>query len=375
MLNAVERAIRRWQADGLIDQATAERLIEHERVVGEREGRRRAQVIVAALGAVLLVVAGSVFFAWAWPSLGDVARTLLVAACGLALVAAAIPAARAERWGPVGYGVLAVGLGALLGAALYSASAWPNGSAGGVASGLAALATPLLLTPLLRQRDPVAAALAVAFGFAFLFVGVVRATNVDAEAVIWLMDVVLLTLLATLGRRLLAADGEPEQWAAAAFATGLFGGLVLVLFTAVGPLALDQWAPLPVDVWAALGLIPLLDVQFGRSAVVPREWVGALLALWVLVAVGLLFWTFDGALDAPYPLTALVVGGLGGGAIALALREAVAELMATGALAVVLAAWFFGVEAGGALAAALALAVTAGVLFWTSARLGRMRRG
>ena len=43
----------------------------------------------------------------------------------------------------------------------------------------------------------------------------------------------------------------------------------------------------------------------------------------------------------------------------------------TGALAVVVAAWYFGVEQGGAIGAVLALAFTAGLLFWLSTRIGR----
>ncbi|MSR37001.1 MAG: hypothetical protein EXR95_10250 [Gemmatimonadetes bacterium] len=46
-------------------------------------------------------------------------------------------------------------------------------------------------------------------------------------------------------------------------------------------------------------------------------------------------------------------------------------VLISGCLALLSAAWYYGIERGGALGAVAALAATAALLFWLSARLGR----
>lgn len=64
------------------------------------------------------------------------------------------------------------------------------------------------------------------------------------------------------------------------------------------------------------------------------------------------------------------MGGAGVAGFLHADRHDLRTLMAVSALAFIAAPWYWGVERGGALGAALALFATAGVLFWLS---GRMR--
>lgn len=97
--------------------------------------------------------------------------------------------------------------------------------------------------------------------------------------------------------------------------------------------------------------------------------VGAVL----LLGTALVFWTMNGAFRAHYVATALAVAALGAGGMTLALRGGLLQVLPASALAVVVAAWYLAAEAGGALPAALALAFTAGLFFWTSGRMGRER--
>lgn len=371
--STVEAAIRRWHAKGLVDESLARALLEES---GEEEGargQRQGQLVLAGVGAVLLFAAAAVLTAWAWPHLGDVARSLLLFALGAASQVLAAFALREDRWTPVGYGLEAVGLGLLLSAFMYSELAWPDGSAGALAVAACSLLAPLAVLPLGFRRDPVLAALGTIAFFGFLAVALERATPLSADAIVWVLDGALVLLLLLTAGRIVPRPDRLEPWETAVLTTGLFGGLVLVLITVLGPLDMERWAPLPVDLWWLIVTTIVLAAIRLEWEPLPRSRLESLLGLCILLGVGLVFWTVDGAFRAHYVVTSLAVAGLGVGGILLALGGGLLQLLPASALAVVVAAWHLAIQAGGALPAALALGFTAVVFFWTSGRMGRAR--
>ncbi|HUH11460.1 MAG TPA: DUF2157 domain-containing protein [Longimicrobiales bacterium] len=368
---AVEEALRRWQAKGLIDPILAARLLGEAEESETVRGRLQGQLVVAGVGAVLLLIASLIFFVWAWPELGEASRSTLLLATGVLAQVGAAWGLRRERWRPVGYGLEVVALCLLLSAFLYSSLAWPDGSAGGVVMGLLALLTPAAIFLLGLREDPVLSALGTAFGFAFLYAALERATPLSTTAIVWILDGVLLALLVTMAARLVPEPGRASPGEGAALVTALFGGLVLVLITSLGPLNLERWAPLPVDAWLVLVTLAVLAALRAEAAPVPRAWLERLLFWCLVLAIPMAFWTLDGALRAHYAVTALGVAAVGGFGMLLALRGGLQSALPAGALALVVAAWYLGMKAGGALPVAAALAFTAGVFFWTSARMGR----
>ena len=101
-----------------------------------------------------------------------------------------------------------------------------------------------------------------------------------------------------------------------------------------------------------------------------RDWFGHRLAWCVVLAIPLGFLTTLEVMDASPEIAALAVGAIGGSAMAYGLRRERSVLVA-GCVTLLCAAWCFGVDRGGVLGAVGALAATAALLFWLSARLGR----
>ncbi|NIP57126.1 MAG: DUF2157 domain-containing protein [Gemmatimonadetes bacterium] len=366
----VEKAIRRWREKGLVSPELAERLRSEAADAGRVEERRWSQYAVAGTGAAVLLVAGGTFFAWAWPALGPGARSILLG--GVAVVAFVVGRAMEirERWVPAAYMLQTAGLGLLLLSLAYSEETWDDATLGGVVSGAVALAAPMAALAHSLRRNAVMPAIEVAVAYPYLFLFLDRSTTLDIPAILWILDGVMVASIGVLALRIRSAGGDPgEEWALGAFVASLFSGLVLVFFTATESLgasgedavwALDAWlvAVVLLTVWAAR--------TSGREAEVEHRVLGYAILLGVLFA----FWTLAGALDVGVLVTALGVAAVGVAGLVYALpRQSRGPIMSS-CLALLIAAWYYGVAESGALGAVGALVFTAILLFWISTRLG-----
>ncbi len=101
-----------------------------------------------------------------------------------------------------------------------------------------------------------------------------------------------------------------------------------------------------------------------------RYFLGRLLAVLLVAWIPMGFFTALEALDGPSELPLLVVGGVAVASFVYATRAALRDLMMAAALAFLVPVWYWAVDRGGALGGVAALAVTAGLLFWMSGRMG-----
>lgn len=365
----VYEAIRRWRAKGLIDATLAARLSAEAAAASREEQQRQGEHALAAVGAAVLGIALIVFFAWAWPSLAEGARLAVLLGSGVLVFGAGTMVLDHTRWMAVGQGLHALGTLLLLGGFAYSEELWARASMPAQAIGLASVLTPLALARLGLSRHPNTSALATGVFFAFLYVGLSRATTWEPDTIIWTLDAALLALFAWLWLRTERLGRPLDPREVAVLTTALFAGFLFAALTAMGPLGMDRWAVLPVDAWLAL----LLALGFAGLAhdapPVPHEWLTGIVAAGALLALPLAFWTLAGAAELPYAATSALIAALGGVWLTLAMQAALPQLLPPGALTLLAAAWYFAIRAGGALLAAVALALTAGVMFWTSTRM------
>ncbi|MEQ1855048.1 MAG: hypothetical protein ABL963_01180 [Longimicrobiales bacterium] len=366
-------AIDRWERSGLIDADTASRLrvdVSHEASAGTL---RLSRYLLAVTGGVVLLIAGGVFLDWAWPLIGDGARALVLAAAGAVVVTVGVALEeRTERWRPAAYLMQTAGLGLLFSAFVYSRRAWADLSLGGVLVGVLSLVVPIVLAPRAMRRNRVMPAVHLAFGLAFLAVFLERATPLSEDAIIWVLDAVLLATLLMLSRALSSEGGvERHPWMVNALVTAMGSGFLLVTWTGLGPLDLSEDAIWPLDLWLALTVgLGVWGIERGPPSL-SREWLGDLLA-WLLVAwIALGFYTSLEALDGPPELPLLLVGGAGVAAFVYANGRGLRSLMGAATLAFVAPLWYWAVDRGGALGAVAALVATAGILFWVSGRIGK----
>jgi len=375
-LGALQAAIDRWVAAGLIDAETAFELRADVERHASGETRTLSQYLVAATAGTILLIAAGVFLDWAWPLLGDGARSFLLAAAGVAAVVTGVALeGRTRRWLPAAYLLQTSGLGLLLTAFIYSERAWADATGGGLVVGILSLAVPIVLTPRSMRRNAVMPAVHLAMGLVFLAVFLDRAVHLSGDETVWVLDGVLAVALLVLARTLRQEGGlERNPWVLNAFVTSMTAGFALVGMTAVGPLDLSDQAVWPLNAWLFLAAaLAYWGIESGPDAM-PRAWLGQLLAYLLLVWIVLGFITALEALDGPPELPILLVGGAGVAAFTYALRRSaevsLPNLMGAAALAFIAPVWYWGVERGGALGAVAALVVTAVILFWMSGRMG-----
>ncbi len=366
-------AIDGWERSGLIDTDTAARLRVDVSQDASAGTRRLSQYLLAATGGVVLLIAGGVFLDWAWPLIGDGARSLVLAAAGALVVMLGVGLEeRTDRWRPAAYLLQTAGLGLLFSAFVYSRRAWADLSLGGVLVGVLSLVVPIVLAPRAMKRNRFMPAVHFAFGLTFLAVFLERATSLSEDAILWVLDAVLLVALLMLARALSSEGGvDRHPWMVNAFVTAMGAGFLLVGWTGLGPLDLSEDAVWPLDLWLALTVgLALWGVE-RAPARLSREWLGDLLA-WLLVGwIVLGFFTALEALDEPPELPLLLVGGAGVAAFVYANGRGLRSLMGAATLAFVAPLWYWAVDRGGALGAVVALVATAGILFWVSGRIGQ----
>ncbi|HEX6200707.1 MAG TPA: DUF2157 domain-containing protein [Thermoanaerobaculia bacterium] len=367
----VLEAVRRWERQGLVDEETASRLREEQESWARGRGRRASQLVLAVAGGAVLLVAAGVLTDWLWPLMDRGSRALALAVVGILVHFVGTRMEDRERWLPASWALQTAGLLVLLGAFLYSEQAWNDTSLPGIVVGIAALLVPLLTAPRALDRNPVMPAVHLALAPAFLAVFLDRATPLSPEAIVWIVDGFLLLATVLLLRELArTTDPDAVDRRLHAFVVALYAGLALVIATATVSLELGEDTLWAVDAWWA-GVLALTLWAIHRAPPrLQRAWYGNQLAGLVLLGIPLAFMTTLELLDMTAEGAAVAVGALGGAALAYGIREDGSLVVRAGALALVVAAWYYGVERGGALGAVVALAFTAALLLWLSVRLG-----
>lgn len=372
---SLDAALERWREKGLLTAAQAEALRAEAEAHGAREGLRRGQYLLGITAAVVLVMAALAFGSWAWPRLAEGWRSVLLALLGVAVAVTGRALEPRMRWRPAAHLLETAGLGVLLVACIHSGEAWGDGSAGGIAAGALALAVPLLTAPAALVRGRAMAAVHAALSFAFLAVFLDRATTLSGDAIVWILDGVLVAATVLLLLRLRRATHGETAWALPAFVGALWAGLVLVVATALGPLDLESEAAWAADLWLLITTGLTLWGLHRAPPALQRAWYRHQLVACVLLAVPLVFFTALETLDAPDWVAALLVAAVGAAALRYGLGRGAPGVAVAGSVAVLAAAWFYAVEQGRALGAFVALALTAAFLFWLSGRLGRGQAG
>jgi len=370
---AVRESIERWEASGLLDASTAEGLHEELAAHAEQERLRFSRLLLAATAAVVLLIAAGTFTAWIWPGLGVGARCLLIGGVGLLL---AVAGARLEQGARREVGCLLQTSGLLLVAIAcgYSAEQWPNGSPAGQLAGGLALFTGIASFAYSVRRSVVMPAVTLLLGYVFLAVFAMRAfPEGSADILIWACDA-LFALEAVLLLASLASSRAPP-WVGGAAGALVCIMPVLIVATVLGPLNGDgadtAW---PLDAWLIGVTALLLWLRARMTAAGGQDRTPLALGLVVLIGVGLAFHTTLNAASAPPEVAALAVAGLGALALAFAVPRGERDVLVAGALALVVAAWYYATERGEAVSAFLALGFTAAVLFWVATRVGRGRQ-
>lgn len=368
----LDSALQRWQERGLISAELAESL-RSEHAGSLRPGRSRfLQYAVSGTAGILLVIAAVTFFSWTWPDLGPGVRTCVIAGAGLATLLLGMRLEAARRFVPVTYALQTSGLILLVAAFMYSVEAWGNATAGGIAVGLLALATPAATIPVFVRRNPVMPAVSAALGYLFLAAFLFRAFDLDADIIIWILDGALVATLAVLGLLLRAGRaGSVSRRTLYAFSVSLYAGYPMVGMTAVGPLELDDSALLALDAWLLVVTALALWGIHRAPAALRNPRYGYHLAASVLLAIPLGFGTTLEVLEMPPLGAAAAVAGAGACGLWYGLARDARPLVLCSCAAILSAAWYLGVDAGERLGTVLALAFTAILFFWVATRLGR----
>ncbi len=366
----VFRAIRRWEEKGLLPPHLANNLRDETREEFEVESRRWSQYLLAATGGAVLVIAGSTFLAWAWPAMGPAGQSLTLAVIGLGIFTLGVRLPGVGRWVPVAYLLQVSGPVLVFMGLIHSREAWADGSAGGVAVGVAGLLVALGALGVALRRDPGLAGLQAAMAFLFVYGFFDRATVLGDEPILWILDGILVLALAFLGYRLEDPDGP--EWALPMFAACAVTGFVLLAFSGEIAWDLDAFTILPMDVWLILVAgLAFWGLQDGAPPHLRRDWFEKVLALCVLAGIPFGFITTLEALDTPPEPAALTVGGVGGVGLWYGLARGSRPVLVAACVALLIAAWYYGAEKAGALGSVLALGVMAALLFWGATRVGR----
>lgn len=365
----VLEALERWEEKGLLDAETVQRLRREAEEAGRSSERRWAQFALAATGAVVLVIAGFLFFSWIWPSVGPGGQSVVLAAVAVGGFSLGRLMESRDRWLPVAYMLQASGLALLLIATAHSEEAWDRGTAGGLIAGLVAVVAPVLAFVRSRKRNTVTPAMELALVYLGAFLLLHRATTVDHGAAVWIVDGLYLVALGALVGSLGAPSaGRSRDWVRNGLLTSLYCGLPLAFFTATESLDLDpEDAVFALDVWLlVLVLLGAWALRASESRAVGEH---RLVASVIVLALILAFWTLGGSMDASDLVTALGAGAVGGAGLAYALPRRARSTILASCLALVAAALYYGMEAAGTLGVVVGLAVSAAILFVVSARL------
>lgn len=370
----IDSALREWRDSGLISSELAESL-RTDHADRKRAGRRRfLQYAVSGTAGILLVIAAVTFFSWSWDDLGSGVRTCVIAGAGIATLLLGMRLEAAQRFVPVTYALQTSGLILLLAAFLYSMVAWENGTVGGIAVGLLALATPAATIPVFVRRNPIMPAVATALGYGFLAAFLFRAFDLDEETIIWIVDGALVLTLAMLGLLLRAGRADSiSRRTLYAFTVGLYAGYPMAGMTAAGPLDLGDNTLLALDAWLlVITALALWGIHRAPPTLRSPRYVYHLAAS-VLLAIPLGFGTTLEVYELPPLGAAAAIAGAGACGLWYGLARDARPVVVGSCVTILCAAWYLGVDAGERLGTVLALAFTAVLFFWVATRLGRKR--
>ena len=368
--HSILRALSRWEDKGLLDSEKVQALREEAESEVQGESRRWSLYLLAATGGAVLIVAGGTFLAWAWPEMGAGGQSATLALIGFLVAGLGVRLPKTSRWAPVAYLLQLAGSILILMALVHSEKAWVDESPAGWAVGVFALCVPPVLFGLAIRQNGILAGLQAALAFFFIFVFLDRALGLDEEAVVWVLDCVMILALAVLAWKL--RNPDVPEWALSVFLSLLFSSVVLVVLSGEFIWDLDETVIYPMDVWllTVVGMT-LWGLQEKTPKHLRRDWYEHQLALCILVAIPFAFITTLEALnDAPTPaaLTVAVVGGLG---LWYSVPRGARSVLVASCMALLISAWYWGAEMNGALGAVVALVVASALLFWGASRLGR----
>ncbi len=365
----VHEAIDRWEARGLVPPELAARLREDVDEASDAGTARMGQYVVAGTAAVVLLIAAGVFVEWAWPLMGERARATFLAALGVGVYAWGARIEWSRRWLPASLLMQISGLALVLGAFVYAGRVWDGGPAS-VVVGVLALGVPIVLAPRSFRRSVVMPAVHLCFGLAFLALFLDRATGMDQDAIVWVLDgVLLLAALCLVGLIRSDPHGDRHPWAVNAFVAAIYAGFFLVLLTGVGPLDLNESTVLPLDLWLFLVVALTLWGIHLAPAGLRRDWFGAQLAWAIVMWIPLGMYTALEALDGSPEVALVLVGGAAVAGFTYAVRYRMRRVLTASAVAFIAPTWYWAVDRGGALGAVLALGITAVALFRLSGRI------
>jgi hypothetical protein len=365
----VEAALERWRRDGLIDAELADLLRAEAREHDKGSARRTFQYVLAGTGGLILLIAAGVFADWLWPRLQLGGRAVVLGITGVVVHTVGLFMREGERWRAASYLLQITGLLILLFTYGYSDDAWPAATVGGIVIGVLALVTPLVTAPRsFLRKDPVMPAAHLALGLAFLAVFLWRTFDLSANTIIWFLDGVLAVLAALLVVQLRSSDDpEESEWALYAFVTAMYAGFVLIALTGLGPFDLETRAVYPMDVWLlGIALLALWGIHAAPPAL-QRHWYERHLALALLIAIPLIYQTFEWS---NAEVGSVVLAAVGALALNYSIRTGGRATLYASCFAIIVAAWVFGVDQAGAIGVVLALAASAAFLFWISTRVG-----
>jgi hypothetical protein len=365
----VEAALERWQRKALLSPDLAESLKAEAREHSRGSQRRTFQYVLAGTGALILLIAAGVFADWLWPRLQYSGRAVVLGIVGVVVHGIGLFMREGERWRAASYLLQIAGLLILLFTFAYSDQAWPSASLGGVVVGLIALAIPLVTAPRsFLRRDPVMPAAHLALSLAFLAMFLWRTFGLAADTIIWILDGVLAVMAVLLVLELHRSIEAESEWALYAFVTAMYAGFVLIALTGLGPFDLETDAVYPMDLWLA-GIVAL--ALWGIHLAPPtlqRGWYERHLALAVLISIPLVYQSFDNG--SRTDLGSAVVAVIGAAGLRYSIRYGARATLFASCFAIIVAAWVFGVDRGGAIGVVLALGASAAFLFWVSTRVG-----
>lgn len=370
----VRAAIDRWERNGHVDAETAHALRAEVDAHESARGRTWAQYAIAATGAILLLIAATVFVRWAWPRTGPGSHSIMLGGFGFAVLLLGMALERRVRIAPAAYLLQAAGLALLLMSATYSRRAWADASIGAIVFGIAVIAIPLVTAGLAIRRNPVMPAIHTAFGYAFLYVFLERATALETDTIIWILDAVAAIAIVLLMVRLrYEAHHDAGDWTLNAFVASLWSAGFLILWTSTGPLDLGAATVWPLNVWLIVVTALTLWGIHRAPPGLRRSWFGHQLALCILLGIVLGFTTALEALDLAAAGAALLVGAIGVAGLRYGVRHDARDAIAAACIALLSAAWYYGAETGGAIGTVAALLFSAALFFWLSTRLGGER--
>ncbi|MFG1690832.1 hypothetical protein ACGF5M_01545 [Gemmatimonadota bacterium] len=373
---AVHSAIKRWAEKGIVSSEQAQTLHDETIEHGGEAGRRWSQFIVAGTGAVVLVIAAGTFLEWAWPLMGPGWQSCVLGLAGVGAYLVGVRLEGAGRWGPVGYFLQMAGPVTLLMALGYSGEAWPDGSPGGIAVGIIALAVPPITMVHAIRRNTLMPAVHAILGFIFLGMFLVRAMEITMENVVWILDGVLAVSFVLLAVGLARTRGEHGgDWLLHAFVACLFVGMVLVPMTAAIPLEMADDTAYPMDVGLAVIIALTLWGIHKAPPFLQRSWYSKQLVICVIAGTFLAMATTLGAMETTETVAALVMASVGAVSLWYSLAYGMRDVVMASCVSLIWTAWFYGVTESGALGVVGALTFTAVLLFWVSSRLGRVSSG